>query len=155
MAAASRACVPAATAARGFAHRVVSARRKPGQTAISSEWQVADAVLMDGFACAVLVEGLGVDGDAHAGITVQHLWDMQKDPTKPNLRQARRFFPGPPPAMAEPCAVPGLPLSGMRFYRHTLTCQQALCRPLGTCAGAFNLSYVELRVRWNVLRRAV
>ena len=37
---------------------------------------------------AVLVEGLGVDGDAHAGATVQHLWDMQKDPTKPNLRQA-------------------------------------------------------------------
>ena len=30
-----------------------------------------------------------MDGDAHAGATVQHLWDMQKDPTKPNLRQVR------------------------------------------------------------------
>jgi MOSC domain-containing protein YiiM len=34
-----------------------------------------------------LVEGLGVEGDAHAGVTVQHLSRMRRDPTKPNLRQ--------------------------------------------------------------------
>lgn len=34
-----------------------------------------------------LVEGLGVEGDAHLGKTVQHLYDMRKDPTRPNLRQ--------------------------------------------------------------------
>ena len=37
----------------------------------------------------VLVEGLGVEGDAHNGVTVQHLWDIQRDATKPNLRQVR------------------------------------------------------------------
>ena len=35
----------------------------------------------------VLVEGLGVEGDAHAGTTVQHLSRIRRDPTQPNLRQ--------------------------------------------------------------------
>ena len=35
----------------------------------------------------VLVEGLGVEGDAHSGITVQHLSRIRADPTQPNLRQ--------------------------------------------------------------------
>jgi MOSC domain-containing protein YiiM len=34
-----------------------------------------------------LVEGLGVEGDAHAGVTVQHLSRVCRDPTQPNLRQ--------------------------------------------------------------------
>lgn len=34
-----------------------------------------------------LLEGLGVEGDAHAGVTVQHLSRIKKDPTQPNLRQ--------------------------------------------------------------------
>ena len=34
-----------------------------------------------------LVEGLGVEGDAHLGTTVQHLSRVRKDPTQPNLRQ--------------------------------------------------------------------
>jgi MOSC domain-containing protein YiiM len=34
-----------------------------------------------------LLEGLGVEGDAHCGATIQHRYDKQKDPTKPNLRQ--------------------------------------------------------------------
>jgi MOSC domain-containing protein YiiM len=34
-----------------------------------------------------LLTGLGVEGDAHAGATVQHLSRMKIDPTKPNLRQ--------------------------------------------------------------------
>jgi len=35
----------------------------------------------------VLLEGLGVEGDAHAGVTVQHLSRVRQDPTQPNLRQ--------------------------------------------------------------------
>jgi MOSC domain-containing protein YiiM len=35
----------------------------------------------------VLVEGIGVEGDAHAGTTVQHLSRMRRDPAQPNLRQ--------------------------------------------------------------------
>lgn len=34
-----------------------------------------------------LVAGLGIDGDAHAGRTVQHLSRIAKDPAAPNLRQ--------------------------------------------------------------------
>lgn len=43
-----------------------------------------------------LLEGLGVQGDAHAGVTVQHLHRVALDPTQPNLRQVhllpREFF---------------------------------------------------------------
>lgn len=34
-----------------------------------------------------LVAGLGVDGDAHSGVTVKHRSRVRRDPTKPNLRQ--------------------------------------------------------------------
>lgn len=34
-----------------------------------------------------LVAGLGVEGDAHAGATVQHLSRLRRDPSEPNLRQ--------------------------------------------------------------------
>ena len=34
-----------------------------------------------------LVEGLGVEGDAHAGATVKHRSRVRRDATKPNLRQ--------------------------------------------------------------------
>ena len=35
----------------------------------------------------VLVKGLGVEGDAHFGTTVQHRSRVRADPTQPNLRQ--------------------------------------------------------------------
>lgn len=34
-----------------------------------------------------LLAGLGVEGDAHCGITVQHRSRVARDPTQPNLRQ--------------------------------------------------------------------
>ncbi|PJN29991.1 MOSC domain-containing protein [Kitasatospora sp. CB02891] len=34
-----------------------------------------------------LLEGLGVEGDVHAGVTVKHRSRVAKDPTVPNLRQ--------------------------------------------------------------------
>jgi MOSC domain-containing protein YiiM len=34
-----------------------------------------------------LVEGLGVEGDAHLGATVKHRSRVRRDPTQPNLRQ--------------------------------------------------------------------
>ncbi|HXC28145.1 MAG TPA: MOSC domain-containing protein [Stellaceae bacterium] len=34
-----------------------------------------------------LVEGLGVEGDAHLGVTVKHRSRVAQDPTVPNLRQ--------------------------------------------------------------------
>jgi MOSC domain-containing protein YiiM len=35
----------------------------------------------------VLLEGLGVEGDAHMGVTVKHRSRVAADPTQPNLRQ--------------------------------------------------------------------
>ncbi|WP_232524725.1 MOSC domain-containing protein [Nocardioides mangrovicus] len=35
----------------------------------------------------VLLAGLGVKGDAHLGVTVQHRSRVRRDPTQPNLRQ--------------------------------------------------------------------
>jgi len=34
-----------------------------------------------------LIEGIGIEGDAHAGTTVKHRSRVAKDPTIPNLRQ--------------------------------------------------------------------
>src|SRR4051794_41053645 len=34
-----------------------------------------------------LLQGLGVEGDTHAGVTVQHRSRVAVDPTQPNLRQ--------------------------------------------------------------------
>ena len=34
-----------------------------------------------------LLEGLGVDGDVHAGVTVKHRSRVRRDPSQPNLRQ--------------------------------------------------------------------
>lgn len=34
-----------------------------------------------------LLEGIGVQGDAHSGVTVRHLGRVAQDPTQPNLRQ--------------------------------------------------------------------
>ncbi|MBA3233144.1 MAG: MOSC domain-containing protein [Propionibacteriales bacterium] len=34
-----------------------------------------------------LVKGLGVAGDAHAGVTIKHRSRVRRDPTQPNLRQ--------------------------------------------------------------------
>lgn len=34
-----------------------------------------------------LLAGLGVEGDAHLGVTVQHLSRIRRDPAAPNLRQ--------------------------------------------------------------------
>lgn len=34
-----------------------------------------------------LIEGLGVEGDAHSGVTVKHRSRVRQDPNQPNLRQ--------------------------------------------------------------------
>ena len=39
-----------------------------------------------------LLEGLGVEGDAHCGATAQHLYRKRRDPTAPNLAQVH-FLP--------------------------------------------------------------
>lgn len=78
----------------------------------------------------VLVAGLGVDGDAHAGATVRHRSRVARDPTQPNLRQvhlvhgelhdelAARGFSVAPGAMGENVTTRGLDLLALSRGTH-------------------------------------
>ena len=55
---------------------VAAVSRSPGHTLTKPN---ADSIR--------LLAGLGVDGDAHQGVTVKHRSRVAKDPTVPNLRQ--------------------------------------------------------------------
>jgi len=69
-----------------------------------------------------LVVGLGVEGDTHAGVTVQHRSRVRADPTQPNLRQVHlihgelhdelvgRGFPVGPAVMGENVTTRGIDL---------------------------------------------
>ena len=72
-----------------------------------------------------LVEGLGVEGDAHLGEKVQHLSRVRRDPTQPNLRQVhlihselhdelrQRGFDVEPAQMGENVTTRGVDLLGL------------------------------------------
>ena len=73
-----------------------------------------------------LLEGLGVEGDAHSGETVRHRSHIRRDPSKPNLRQvhlihselhdelAGEGFPGLRPGqMGENLTTEGVDLLGL------------------------------------------
>ena len=73
----------------------------------------------------MIIAGLGVEGDAHAGITVQHRSRVAVDPTQPNLRQVHliqtelfeelghRGFVVAPGDMGENIATRGVDLLGL------------------------------------------
>ncbi|KJL41876.1 MULTISPECIES: MOSC domain-containing protein [Microbacterium] len=72
-----------------------------------------------------LIAGIGVEGDSHAGITVQHLSRIRRDPTTPNLRQvhlihaelfddmAERGHEVAPGALGENITTAGVDLLGL------------------------------------------
>jgi MOSC domain-containing protein YiiM len=72
-----------------------------------------------------LIAGLGVEGDAHAGATVQHRSRVRADPTQPNLRQVHvihaelhdelreRGFAVDPGQMGENVTTRGIDLLGL------------------------------------------
>ena len=72
-----------------------------------------------------LVEGIGVEGDAHAGTTVKHRSRVRRDPTQPNLRQVHlihaelhdelreRGFAVAPGQMGENITTRGVDLLGL------------------------------------------
>jgi MOSC domain-containing protein YiiM len=69
-----------------------------------------------------LVEGLGVEGDAHSGATVKHRSRVARDPSQPNLRQVHLLqselldelnasgFPIAPGALGENVTTSGIDL---------------------------------------------
>lgn len=66
----------------GTKPRITHVARRPGH---SFSKTLQDAI--------VLVAGHGVEGDGHAGATVQHRSRVARDPTQPNLRQVH-LIPG-------------------------------------------------------------
>lgn len=72
-----------------------------------------------------LLAGIGVEGDAHAGTTVQHLSRVRRDPSAPNLRQvhlihselfddmARHGHDVPPGGLGENITTTGVDLLGL------------------------------------------
>ena len=72
-----------------------------------------------------LLAGLGVEGDAHAGVTVQHRSRVARDPSQPNLRQVHLIhaelldevddagFTVPAGAMGENVTTRGVDLLGL------------------------------------------
>jgi MOSC domain-containing protein YiiM len=72
-----------------------------------------------------LLAGLGVDGDAHLGVTVQHRSRVARDPSQPNLRQVHLIhaelhvalssagFSMAPGVMGENITTRGLDLLGL------------------------------------------
>jgi len=73
----------------------------------------------------MLIEGLGIQGDAHAGTTVKHRSRVARDPSQPNLRQVHllqvelldelraRGFPIVPGALGENVTTSGVDLLGL------------------------------------------
>jgi MOSC domain-containing protein YiiM len=72
-----------------------------------------------------LLAGLGVEGDAHQGVTVQHRSRVRRDPTAPNLRQVHLVhgelqdelraagFPVEPGSVGENVTTRGVDLLGL------------------------------------------
>jgi hypothetical protein len=62
-------------------------RAKMGATVVAVSCGATHSFSKDGQQSIRLIEGLGVEGDAHAGVTVQHLSRVARNPDQPNLRQ--------------------------------------------------------------------
>ena len=56
--------------------KVIAVSKSPGHTLIKRNESVIH-----------LKQGFGVEGDAHFGIKVKHVFDAKRNPNKPNLRQ--------------------------------------------------------------------
>lgn len=64
-----------------------------------------------------LLAGEGVEGDAHRGTTVQHLYHVRRDPTQPNLCQVHLFAA----EKLDELAAAGFPLGPGEIGENVLT----------------------------------
>lgn len=76
-----------------------------------------------------LIEGLGVEGDAHAGVTVKHRSRVAKNPAQPNLRQVHLI----PQELLDDLRSHGFPIEpGMLGENVTTTGIDLRSLPVGT-----------------------
>ena len=88
-----------------------------------------------------LLSGEGVQGDAHCGLTVQHLYQVRRDPTQPNLCQVHLFAV----EMLEELAAKGYPLDPGAIGENVLTRGLDLLRlPRGTRLRLGSVAVVEI-----------
>jgi MOSC domain-containing protein YiiM len=72
---------------RIFGHLVIALRENKFPRVLSVSRSPLHKFSKDPVERIRLIEGLGVEGDAHSGKTVQHLSRVRQDPSQPNLRQ--------------------------------------------------------------------
>jgi MOSC domain-containing protein YiiM len=88
-----------------------------------------------------LVAGLGVDGDAHAGVTVKHRSRVRRDPTQPNLRQVHLIHA----ELHDELAHAGFPVeTGGLGENVTTRGIELLALPVGTLLGLGADAVVEI-----------
>ena len=91
----------------------------------------------------MLIEGLGIEGDAHAGTTVKHRSRVARDPAQANLRQVHllhvelldelraKGFPIVPGALGENVTTSGIDLLGLPAGTLLHLGEQAVVRVTG------------------------
>ena len=134
-------------ATNGLAHPVMESAN-PGASSMTGQ---VVAVAMDGshrFSKQIvpeilIVEGLGVDGDAHQGATVKHRSRVKADPTQPNLRQvhlihselfdevAAQGFRVGPADLGENITTKGIDLLGLPRGAHLMVGEEVLLKVTG------------------------
>jgi MOSC domain-containing protein YiiM len=122
-----------------------------------------------------LAQGIGVEGDAHAGSTVKHRSRVRKDPTEPNLRQVHLIegevldelnahgFELTPGAIGENILTKGIDLHGLPRGARLLIGEQAViviqglrhpCRQLNTYRNGLMDAVLFRDEKGQLVRRA-
>jgi len=122
-----------------------------------------------------LLAGLGVEGDAHAGVTVQHRSRVRADPSRPNLRQVhlihaelhdelrRAGFTVSPGQMGENVTTRGIDLLGLpagtRLRLGTAAIVEVTglrnpCKQLDGIAGGLMEATLDRDAEGNLIRKA-
>jgi len=122
-----------------------------------------------------LLEGLGVEGDAHLGVTVKHRSRVARDPSQPNLRQVHllhaelhrelsaRGFTLSPGQMGENITTYGLDLLGLptgtrlRLGEHAeveVTGLRNPCTQLDTIQPGLMAATLDRDTGGNLIRKA-
>jgi MOSC domain-containing protein YiiM len=122
-----------------------------------------------------LVAGLGVEGDAHYGHKVQHLYHARKNPDAPNLRQVHLIheellhdlhiagFDVQPGVLGENVTTRGLDLlalpTGARLHLGNeamieVTGLRNPCRQIDAYAQGLTAAVLELDAKGNLVRKA-
>lgn len=122
-----------------------------------------------------LLSGLGIEGDAHLGVTVKHRSRVAQDPTQPNLRQVHlihgelhdelvaKGFRVAPGVMGENITTRGLDLLGVprgtRLHIGTtaivgVTGLRNPCKQLDACQAGLLAAVLDRDPRGNLIRKA-